>query len=168
MWFNILLNRADIPDLPYASQRLLCLNWTVNHTKPNQKSFELSRAESTGLLFAWLKVTDNFEVDQKRMKCIYLRHLTLKVQTFDLHYKTVNRYTTNSRPIFRRQSMVNVLAECWPLSTKISADSQSICQPELSRYLGWYRDIIGQYVNRYIGQGVHKIHMIPDVWEHSH
>ena len=39
------------------------------------------------------------------------------------------------------------------LSVDISTDTQPICQPR-------HRSSIGRYVDRYIGRGVHKIHMI--------
>ena len=40
------------------------------------------------------------------------------------------------------------------MSTDISVEHWSICRPTLDRY-------VGQYVDRYIGRGVHKIHMVP-------
>ena len=76
--------------------------------------------------------------------------------------KTVDQYTTDSRPIFPRQSTVNVSAD---ISTEISADSRSICRPSLGRYLSRlirrsicrpthldrsYRPSVGRYVDRHI------------------
>ena len=64
-----------------------------------------------------MKPSEIFEVDQKDEMSI-----TYTVKDFD-------RYTTDGRPIVRRQSMFSISAE-------ISADSRSICRPSLDRYLG--------------------------------
>ena len=87
------------------------------------------------------------------------------------------RYT---RPIYHWQSTdtpptINGQRIGW-VSATISADyrqvSQSICRPSLGRYtsvdmsVDWHISVdiwvlrVGRYVDRYIGRGVHKIHMI--------
>ena len=48
-----------------------------------------------------------------------------------VYYTTVDRYTTDSRPIFHRQSMVNISAEC-----------RAIYRPR-------YRPTVGQYIDRH-------------------
>ena len=58
--------------------------------------------------------------------------------------KTVDRYTTDSRPILRRQSMVDVSAECRPL---YRPRYLPIVGRYVGRYLSWY---IGRYVDRHI------------------
>ena len=55
--------------------------------------------------------------------CITYTSDTDSLNFWQVYYETVDWYyhrqstdiTTDSRPIFRRQSMVNVSAECWPL-----------------------------------------------------
>ena len=117
--------------------------------------------------------------------------------------KTVDRYTTDSRPILRRQSMVNVSAECrplyrprylpivsryvgrylgwyigryvdWHISVDILTDTWPICRPTYRSTLGRYTvcrpihwSTVGWYVDRYIGRGVHKIHMIRWIYKNT-
>ena len=54
-----------------------------------------------------------------------------------VYYSTVDRYTTDSRPIFHRQSMVNISAEC-----------RALFRP---RYRSIYRLTLGRYLDRHIG-----------------
>ena len=78
----------------------------------------------------------------------------------------VDRYTTDSRPIFHRQSMVNVSAECRALyrpkyrstvgqyidrhSADITIDISFDMSTDISRSI--YRPSDGRYVDRHIGR----------------
>ena len=83
-----------------------------------------------------------------------------------VYYTAVDRYTTDSRPIFHRQSMVNVSAECralyrpkyWPTvgryidrhSADMSVNISTDISTDISRSI--YRSSVGQYVDRHIGR----------------
>ena len=90
------------------------------------------------------KAFRNFKVDQKRMKCAQLIHLTDWQSKLVTYYTTDDRYTTDSRPIFHRQSMVKRIGR--HISVDVSTDVH-----DRSRY----RSSVGRYVDRYIDRGVH-------------
>ena len=61
--------------------------------------------------------------------------------------------STDTRPTHLDQYIGRVSVD---MSTDISVKHQSICRPTLDRY-----------VDRYIGRGVHKIHMIPYSFQYA-
>ena len=95
------------------------------------------------------------------------------VSSLSIEMSADNRTTTLGRHIDRHIGRVSV---------EISTDDRPICRPtHLDRYIGRvsvdmstdisvkhrsicrpiHRKRVGRYVDRYIGRGVHKIHMIP-------
>ena len=93
-----------------------------------------------------------------------------------------NRTTTLGRHIDRHigRVSVDISTDAWPIcrpiyrathlgrhigrhstnmSTDISVDTRPICRPIR-------RSTVGRYVDRYVGRGVHKIHMIQKMWLH--
>ena len=75
-----------------------------------------------------------------------------------IQYMTGDRYATDSRPIFHRQSMINVSVKCWPTylgrhinrySTDISTDLSIDMSTDISRSI--CRSSVGQHIDRYIG-----------------
>ena len=73
------------------------------------------------------------------------------LRNMDRMLKTVDRYTTDSQPILRWQSMVDVSAECRPL---YRLRYLPIVGRYVSRYLGWY---IGRYVDRHLGRDIGRV-----------
>ena len=83
-----------------------------------------------------------------------------------VYYTTVDRYTTDSRPIFHRQSMVNVSAECRALyrpryrptvgryidrhSADMSVNISTDISTDISRSI--YRPCVDRYIDRHIGR----------------
>ena len=60
------------------------------------------------------------------------------------------------RPICRATHLGWHIDRHWTdMSTNISADTRPICRPIR-------QSTVGRYVDRYVGRGVHKIHMIPN------
>ena len=103
-----------------------------------------------------MKPSEIFEGNQKRMKWVLLIHLTVTGIAFD-------RYTTDSWPIFRRQSVASASAECRPRywlrylpivgryvddhSGDITVDTSVDTSTDISRSL--YQPRVGWYVDRH-------------------
>ena len=81
---------------------------------------------------------------------VYICHWQSKFLTW--------RYTTDSRPILRRQSMVNVLAECPPIHQPRYLQIVGRYVDHLSADIRWsisrptYRPTLDRYADRYIGR----------------